>query len=448
MIPLLIIAVGILVGLLVFFKPTLGLGIVLLSTLFLPELNVGSIATGTGGTKDIGLRPEDFFIILVALGWLANSVLRSQSPSIIYTPLNIPILVLSIVMIVTTILGVMQQTTTITAGFFYTLKRIQYFVVFFLVIGNIKTLKDVKRSVSLLLIFSVGVAIWSIVDYFFFSKGGRIAGPFMRSGQPPILGGFFLIIIFLGIGFFLTYKNFRDKIPMVIIVILSFLVIIFTRTRSSYVGAFIGLIIFSIIFKKSYLLVIPILLIILMNYIFPPPVAETIHSIRGVWQRGEKEEASYAPSWDARVSTWQYILPVIVKRPFLGYGLGSYSLSWIDNQYVLDAVSMGILGLSVFIWLLVRIFLSVYPFTRFKDVASEDKQNSDIEFDYNYVSALSLGYLGGLIALLIQGVAVTNFYNIRTMIPFWFLTGLVMITNYLYQTGQTEQVTTQLRRFS
>jgi O-antigen ligase len=259
----------------------------------------------------------------------------------------------------------------------------------------------------------------------------------MRSGQPPILGGFFLIIIFLGIGFFFMNKDFRKRVPMVIIIILSFLVIIFTKTRSSYVGAFMGLIIFGVLFRKPALLIVPILLIILMNYIFPPNVTDTIHSIRGVWQRGEKEGGGgYAPSWDARVSTWQDVMPAIMKHPLLGHGFGSYSLSWIDNQYVLDVLSMGIIGLAVFVWLLIRIFLNVYPLTRLKNPEFKEKYNSDLDFDYNYVTGLTLGYLGGLTALLIQGIAVTNFYNVRTMIPFWFLTGLVMVANHLYQNAE------------
>jgi hypothetical protein len=54
------------------------------------------------------------------------------------------------------------------------------------------------------------------------------------------------------------------------------------------------------------------------------------------------------------------------------------------------------------------------------------------EIEHNYIVALSAGYLGGLVALVIHGMAVTTFYNIRTMIPFWFLTGLVMVSRDLF----------------
>jgi len=418
---ILIITLCILLGFLVFIKPTLGLGIVLLSTLFLPEMQFGAVSTTVGGQREISLRPEDFFLILVVLGWLAERTIRRQTPSIISTPLNLPIIVLSIVMIFSTLLGIMAGTTTTGAGFFYTLKRIQYFVVFFLVIGNIRTLNDVRNNINLLLLFAAGVAIWSIAEYFISER--RITGPFLRYGQPPILGGFFLIIMFLALGFFMKYQNLKARLSMLIIIILSFLVIVFTRTRSSYVGGAIGLAVVSILHRKPYLLLVPLALIILTESFFSEPIKEAAYSIRGVWQR--PTERSLAPSWDARVGAWKGAWPVIKKNPVFGLGAGSYPLGWIDSQYVIDAVYMGLLGVAAFIWLLVRIFKNIYPLSRIPLSSESDNDN--------YISALAAGYLGGLVALLIHGIAVTNFYTVRTMIPFWFLSGLVMVAYHLYQ---------------
>ncbi|MEK7309532.1 MAG: O-antigen ligase family protein [Planctomycetota bacterium] len=425
---LLIIVAGILVGFLIFIRPALGLGIILLSALFLPEIEFGSVGVSRGiQAREISVRPEDFFIMLVGIGWFVEAAIRGRMPSIIHNPLNIPILVLTLVMISATILGIAQGTTTFGAGILYTLKKIQYFIVFFLIIGNVKTFKEVKSNITLLIIFSVVVALWSIVEYFFLVGGvARITGPFMRKGQPPILGGFFLMIIFLGISFFMRYTEFRKRIPMLIIVVISFLVIIFTKTRSSYVGAFIGLIAFGIIFRKPALLAIPILLVITIDIIFPTVIAERIHTIGGIWQRGETT-SPYAPSWDVRVATWKEVMPEIMAYPLLGKGAGCYSLAWLDNQYVTDLLYMGVIGLGVFIWLLFRIFKTVFYLSK-----SPPPSTPSEGIEYSYVMALSAGYLGGLIALIIHGMAVTTFYNIRTMIPFWFLTGLVIVSRDLF----------------
>ncbi|MEW6027612.1 MAG: O-antigen ligase family protein [Planctomycetota bacterium] len=424
----LIIAIGILLGFIVFIHPTIGLTIILFCTLFFPEIEVGAVTTLTGlKPRGISLRPEDFLMILAGLGWFANAAIRRKFPTILHNPLNVPILALMLVMILTTIIGISQGTTTAGAGFFFALKRIQYFIVFFLVIGNIRTLSDVRKSVLSFFIFSTIVAAWSIIEYLTL-EAGRITGPFMRSGQPPILGGFFLTVIFLALGFFLKYKNWQQRLPLFAILVLSFAVIIFTKTRSSYVGAFIGLIIFGIILRKPFLIVLPFLLFITMYYLFPMTIVEQMTSVRGVWQRGQ--ERSFAPSWDARIQSWKDAAPEIAKYPIFGQGAGSYSLAWIDNQYMIDLLYMGIVGLGVFIWLLIRIFRSVYPFAKSRQ--ANDKQKDDgAASDYNFISALTAGYLGGLIALLVHAFAVTTFYNIRTMIPFWLLTGLVIAGQHL-----------------
>jgi len=392
----------------------------LLSTLFLPEVQFGAVANVVGRQREISLRPEDFFLILIVLGWLAERAIRRQNPSIISTPINLPIVVLSIVMIFATLLGIMAGTTSTGAGFFYTLKRIQYFVVFLLVIGNVKTLKDVRNNINLLLLFAAGVAIWSITEYFI--SASRITGPFSRLGQPPVLGGFFLIVMFLALGFFMKYQTLKAKLPMLILIILSFLVIIFTKTRSSYTGGAVGLVVFSIIYKKPYLIILPLVLIIMMGSLFQPEIKERAYSISGVWQR--PAERSLVPSWDARKNAWKAAWPKIKNNPVFGLGAGSYSLAWIDSQYVIDAVYMGLLGVAMFAWLLIRIFRNIYPISKIPLSPESD--------DDNYISALSAGYLGGLVALLIHGIAVTNFYTVRTMIPFWFLSGLVMVAYHLY----------------
>ncbi|MDI6788288.1 MAG: hypothetical protein QME51_07945, partial [Planctomycetota bacterium] len=97
---------------------------------------------------------------------------------------------------------------------------------------------------------------------------------------------------------------------------------------------------------------------------------------------------------------------------------------------ILDLVYMGIIGLGTFIWLLVRMFRTAYPLTKQSSLAA---QYPSREIDPKYIEALSIGYLGGFIALLIHSIAVTTFYNIRTMIPFWFLTGLIIVLRHLIE---------------
>jgi hypothetical protein len=40
---------------------------------------------------------------------------------------------------------------------------------------------------------------------------------------------------------------------------------------------------------------------------------------------------------------------------------------------------------------------------------------------------ISLGYIAGLIGLLVHGIGTNTFIIVRIMEPFWFLTGMVMM---------------------
>jgi hypothetical protein len=408
-----------------FFYPNIGVYFVLI-TLFFPEISVGSVGTGmTAAERDIGIRPEDILIVLISLGWFARLVAKRQEILIPHTPVNTLIFILSFAMVFSTLYGALTGSVSLATGFFYVMKKLEYFVVFFMVITNIKTEKELRIGITVLLVASIVVALWGIVEYQILASEMdmsriRVSGPFSRS-QANILGGFFIIIIFIALGFLFKYRpmKFSSKMGLLGLIALALIAVVLTRSRSSYSAIFAGFIIFSILIRRFSLLIIPIFLLVFMQYLFPPAVVETIHSIRGVQERGVN------PSWDARWDAWKEAFEnKISKSPVIGLGLGSVDLAWVDNQYVLDFIYMGVIGLGMFIWLLFRLFGSVAGFYR------------DTEDPYN--KGLSLGFMCVLLGLMIQGVAVTNFYTIRTMVPFWFVTGLVMVARNL-EISKSEQ---------
>ncbi|MBI4834628.1 MAG: O-antigen ligase family protein [Planctomycetes bacterium] len=418
-------ACGAVLGTVSFLYPNIGVYFVLI-TLFFPEISIGAVGTGmTAAKRDIGIRPEDILIVLISVGWFARLVAKRQEILIPHTPVNTLVIILSFVMVFTTLHGALVGSVPLATGFFYVMKKLEYFVVFFMVITNIKTEKEIKTGIAILMVASIIVALWGIVEYTILSPEMdlsriRISGPFRRS-QANILGGFFIIIIFIALGFLFKYRpmKFSSKTGLLGLIILSLIAVVLTRSRSSYSAIFAGFIIFSLLARRYYLLIIPILLISFMQYLFPPQIVETIHSIRGVQERGIN------PSWDARWDAWKEAWEnKISKNPVIGHGLGSVDLAWVDNQYVLDLVYMGVIGLGLFIWLLFRLFGSAAGFYR-------DTMDS-------YNKGLSLGFMCLLIGLMIQGIAVTNFYTIRTMVPFWFVTGLVMVARNL-EIGKSEQ---------
>ena len=409
---------GGLLGVITFLRPEIGIYFILFSTLFFPEIPLGNVVVGlTSSKREIGIRPEDILIILIAAGWFTRLVIRRELMSIPQTALTIPIIIFSFIMIIATLSGALFGSVPLAAGFFYTLKRLEYFLVFFMVIINLKTIKEVKIGIMILLIASALVALYGIGEHLS-TPEARVAGPFQRS-QANILGGFFIITIFLALSFFLNYRSVTSRLGFFILLFISIYTAVWTRSRSTYTSLYIGLIIFSLLTRRPFLLCIPILLIIFQSSLLPERVQETVRSIGAVYNSGEINT-----SWESRINAWNISLPKILEQPFLGYGLGAFDLAWADNQYVHDALSIGLIGLGGFIWLIVRLFRSTWSMYR------------DSPELYN--RTLAIGFISGLNGLLIQGIAVANFYTIRTMVPFWFLTGLVMVANHIEEESASD----------
>ncbi|MFH1228098.1 MAG: O-antigen ligase family protein [Planctomycetota bacterium] len=423
--PIYVVAAGLAIGLLIFFIPRTGLFFIILGTLFIPEIPVGLAETGIGLSRPIEIRAEDIFIVIVALGWFIGLVAKRKPIKIPYNPINTLIIIFSALMIISTIWGVFKGTTTPTAGFFFTLKRIQYFLIFFMVIANIQTYKHFRFNTALLFILAAIVAVWGILDYYL-DPTARTSGPFRRD-QIALLGGFLLIITFLVMALILHYPRWQSYVFLLPLLLISVYAVAFTRSRASYVGLLSGLIVFPFLSKKLYLLSLPALLLFAMIYLLPASVQEATFSIQGVWSK--KTVAN--PSWESRIAAWEASIPKISDNPLLGLGQGSVPLSWTDNQYVTDLLYMGVIGLGLFIWLIIRIYLSVkllrhigpatYP--QLKNIP-ENRESNEMLY---YFRTLAIGYTAALAALLVQGFAVANFYTVRIMIPFWFLTGLMMV---------------------
>lgn len=403
--------IGIFLGLLTFARPELGLYFMLLSCYFFPEIPIGMAGRGmTEAQREIGIRPDDILISLIAIGWFVRLVSQREIPTIPQSPLHWPIMIVSAIFVLATLLGVWKGSVSTSAGFFFTLKKLQYFLIFFMVLSVFTTMKEIKTAVVILLFASAVIAIWGIIAYHI-QPELRVASTFQRS-QANILGGFFLITMFLALSFLINYPSWGLKMRLIILLLLSLGVIAFTRSRSTYVSFFLGLIIFSILSRRYILIAIPIILLILIP-VLPAPVRESARTIRGVFQ----PKKVLNPSWEVRKLAWQKARPLILKSPLLGYGLGSYDLAWTDNQYVTDMLSIGIIGTLAFLWLLLILIKALWRMSR-------DSPNL-------YTRSLALGFLVATLALMIQGIAVANFYTIRIMTTFCFMAGLLMLIRHI-----------------
>jgi O-antigen ligase len=84
----------------------------------------------------------------------------------------------------------------------------------------------------------------------------------------------------------------------------------------------------------------------------------------------------------------------------------------MDAQYPRILVETGVVGLLAFGWLIYILFLVGLRTWR--------NQQNDL------LRGLSVGFIAGLVGLLVHAFGANTFIIVRIMEPFWFLTGIVI----------------------
>jgi O-antigen ligase len=176
-----------------------------------------------------------------------------------------------------------------------------------------------------------------ILDYL---QRKRVFFPFVTPGA---LGGYLAMIALLS----LTDKN---RIWLLMLIFPAFLL---TKSLSAFLSLFCALIIYfgvqGKLKKTNILLLAGIFLLIIVMII----------------ERSATEQGYLHPAFSAimRLNYWQESLSLIKAHPFVGVGLGNFSLQnslYAHNSYLQIWAEMGILGLFSLIWIMATVFKACF----------------------------------------------------------------------------------------
>ncbi|MDD5085649.1 MAG: O-antigen ligase family protein [Candidatus Omnitrophica bacterium] len=431
-----------------FFRPDLGIYILIVSLFFAPDIRTGGTAAvyGDMAARQVKFRPEDFLIMFIAIGWFFKMATQ-KDVSFIRTPLAAPIMVFCAVMLISAALGVAQNYVTVKRAFLFLVKKVEYFLLYFMVVNNIRTREGFRLGLIIILLSSAAVALvgliqYRIVGYSYFSITSTFG-----LGQANILGGFLLIVIPLTWALYLISKKGLLRLTFLGLFGVCLASLLLTKSRGAYVGLAVAVATFVYLSRKGWLLPAFLALVCIFIFFAPLPVREELGTIfhstvprdfsaiermssqtdleRTIQWGTILQKTGLDSSWAARIAASMSVWPRIKKNFIFGQGMGAVELAYVDNEYVYDLVSVGIVGFLAFLWLLYRIGKMVH---RLLLESAEDP----------LLRALCMGFLSSLMGLLVQGMTITNFYTIRTMTPFWFLLGLIVVEASL-MFGKLEQ---------
>ena len=412
--PILVLAatLGLVIFMVSFVWPPIALYLLVFSMLLSPEFGQRE-TQGKGFT----IRLDDLLLVILSFSWLLRSAIKKEYGIFPKTPLNRGITAYTLICFFSTIIGSIYGKINVV-GLFFVLKYFEYFVVFFMVVNFIKTKEQVKTFVILLL---VTCAIAAFIGFTQIPAGKRVTAPFEGvEGEPGTFGGYLIMMMSVSIGLFLTSKNRRTKILLAGLIVMCIIVIMATESRAAWMGLPFMYLVFIILNKKKLLLIgAKVVMVVASPIILPKNVKDrfsgTFKKEKGYQAKVGGADIALDSSATLRVLSWQGVIKDLKYHPILGYGITGY---WfIDAQYFRTLIELGILGFTIYMYLMYSIF---------KFILDTHRITSD-----SYVKGLSMGVLAGFVSLLLHSIGSNTFIIVRIMEPFWFLMGLLVVLYFI-----------------
>lgn len=399
-----------------FLKTEAALYLLIFSMLLSPEINFGAMnESGVAGGRAVVIRLDDLFLLLMAFGWLAKNAVVKSMGMIEKTPLNGSIYIYTASFVLATGAGILYEDVEAPLGFFNVIKFFEYFILYFLVLNNIDSLDRAKRLMKTAILVSVIIYFYSVIQI---PSGNRVSAPFEgEGGEPNTLGGYIVLMISITLALFLESSDIRKRFLYGAISGIGVVALLYTESRSSYIGMFFAIMILTFYTRRRNLLLLSIVVTIIFSSVLLP--GRVIERISYTFEGDNQESNPFAESsrqvdtsTEARLRSWVEAFDGWRKYPILGYGVTGFR--FIDAQYMKVLVETGSVGFVAFFLLLLKIGKEskrMMNYAKGKD-----------EFLYS----VSIGFYAGFIGLCGHALGTNTFIIIRIMEPFWLIAGIVM----------------------
>lgn len=246
--------------------------------------------------------------------------------------------------------------------------------------------------------------------------------------HPNFLGLYLGPLILLGLGCIFSYIKNKNIIIgcALLLFVITFLSLIYARSEATILAVLVGLFFLGLIVKLSQKYSLAFLLIILL-LIFSFPASRNYF----VQKVGLQDL-----SGQLRFNIWQGALELIKEKPVLGVGLDGYERLAPDyqkrfydphtgelisvethpyphNLYLTLWLELGLLGLIVFVWVLIKFFKQGFKQLDKKDVI------------------ISTSIMAAMMVVVIHGLADTPYFKNDLAVLFWLIIGLLIVSKRL-----------------
>ncbi len=408
-----------------------------------------------GESRGLHINLQEIVMALVLVTWLIH-VLFKEKRMDFKSPLTIPILALVAVAVVSVFVGVLNGASGVTAVFRF-VRNVFFAYIFFVVISNVTSRRQVKQLVIVFLVCVSLVAIFGIMQMTFgeawtqraatnlldplgyptaVNKVMEGAGQAFRANSSfihaNILGGYltFALPFFVCLMWATRKKWIRGLLFAALIANVACLY--FTGSRAAWVAAAAVILFLAISGLSNRRIVVTVVTGALAVGMF----VVLLHPPDFIKQRFQMTSATYAVTY--RQEQYQQAFNIFLAHPVTGIGLGMegqtiflsgnrIELPVIENSYLDYLVAMGAPGLAAFLLILAVFWVELmFAFRRAKDP---------------FLKYCCEAFAAGLV-----GIAVAAFFGqwivyMSWMVSLlWFLIGLGAATAKIAKLPVTETV--------
>lgn len=416
--PLLLIA-GLMVMVIAFTSVELTLYLLIFATLLSPELTFGGgvsndVVAGrvsTTESRGITLRLDDVLLLLVCLTWLFRMAIYKELGSFRRTPINQPITWYWLVAFFSTLIGFYVGNVGVY-GFFFVLKYLEYFLLFYMIINHLHDNETIKRYLVVLLVTCL---LASLVGMSQIPSGARVSAPFEGTeGEPNTFGGYLMMMFSLVLGIFLYTPKGKRRLMLLTMMGVILIPFAFTESRSSYLSFVVAMGLFLFYSeKKRFLIGAALVSIVILPVVLPQNVIDRV-----MFTFNQADEAGQLKvgglkidtSTTERLKAWEKVLTEkFPANPMLGVGVTGGG--FLDAQYPRILLESGLIGLILFIWFLRRIWILL--------------KQCYAEIEDKTFKGAALGAICGFGGLLVHAIGANTFIIVRIMEPFMIIIGLL-----------------------
>lgn len=420
--------------------------ILILFVILLPKINVINVS----GNKT-GIRVEDFLTIYFMCYYIKNILWKKNfeinSKSVI--KVTIIFIIYNIIIFISTVLGIMNQNIRPILGILYFARKIEYFILFFvgydIVKNNRINQNTIEKVFSYTLYIHFIISILQITGIVGSFNSGKLLAKMTQGRVSSTFNGAYEFSAYLLILLpFYTYDLFvkgKAKIKNIIYVIMIFLCIYMSESRTSLVIFVVMMVMmFFVYYKNKKVKIATVTVGIIFALILGLGIFDLTDTLAGTrfatidlksmvetieltWKYKNFDKYVATGSWYGdnpnivnfnadksfiiRVSHWMQLIDGFLRYPVLGAG-ASISQSAADGNYVRIIAESGILGIAF--WL----YLNFYIIKSTKNTR---------ENKWNYVARYAL------YSMLLGSIFIDVFEASKIMMAYWLILGITYAIN-------------------